>query len=483
MSALEAVLRQGAPVAGAAPHARVLLDAEGWAALASALASDDAVALLALWPGQRSVHAALLDDAGRVVVASGPAAPGYAALSPTRPGAALFERAARDLAGIVAEGAVDARPWLDHAEETAWLPAEGHGLHRILVGPIHAGVIEPGQFRFTLQGEAVVRMEVRLGFAHKGTLSLMQGRPPWAAARFAARLSGDSTVAHSTAFALAVEAASGVVAPPRALGLRVLMLEWERVANHLHDWGMICNDAAFAAIHAETGRLREAVLRASEAAFGHRLMMDRVVPGGVAADVSGEGVAALRSAALAVQRAMPALQRVLERHASLQDRLVGTGVIGAALVRRFASGGVVGRASGRGFDARMLASPLPYAALSPRVVTRSEGDVAARVAVRIEELQESLRMVHAVLDTLPDGPLDVALPARAGEGSALAEGFRGECFAWVSLDEGGAIREVMLRDPSWLHWPLLEAAVQGNIVADFPLINKSVNGSYSGCDL
>jgi Ni,Fe-hydrogenase III large subunit len=479
VSALEDVLRRGAPVAGAAPHARVLLDAAGWAALAA----EEAPALLALWPGQRSVHAALLDEAGRVVVASGPAAPGYAALSPLRPGAALFERAARDLAGVVAEGAVDSRPWLDHAEETAWLPAEGHGLHRILAGPIHAGVTEPGQLRFTVQGEAVVRMEVRLGFTHKGTLSLMQGKPPWAAARFAARLSGDSTVAHSSAFALAVEAASGVVAPPRAQALRVLMLEWERVANHLQDWGMICNDAGFAAIHAGTGRLRETVLRAAEAAFGHRLMMDRVVPGGVAVDVSGEGVAALRSAALAVQRAMPGLQRVLERHASLQDRLVGTGVIGAELVRRFAAGGVVGRASGRGFDARMLASPLPYAALSPRLVTRGEGDVAARLAVRIEELGESLRLVRAALDTLPDGPLEAPLPARAGEGSALVEGFRGECFAWVSLDDGGAIREVMLRDPSWLSWPLLEAAVQGNTVAEVPLIATSVNGSCAGCDL
>jgi Ni,Fe-hydrogenase III large subunit len=473
------ILRRGTAVAGAAPHARVLLDAEGWAALAATDAPD----LLALWPGQGRVHAAFCAEDGSVTVASAPAAPGYAALSPMRPGAALFERAAQDLAGFVAEGAADLRPWLDHAEASAWLPAEGHGLHRILVGPIHAGVIEPGQFRFTVQGEAVVRLELRLGFTHKGGLALMRGKPPWAAARFAARLSGDSTVAHSTAFALAVEAASGIVAPPRAQALRALMIEWERVANHLHDWGAICNDAGFAAIPAETGRLREAALRAADAAFGHRLMMDRAVPGGVAQDLAAEGVAALRAASAAIRAAVPPLIRILDNHASLQDRLAGTGIIAPALVRRFAADGVVGRASGRAFDARLLPSPLPYAALAPMIALREAGDVAARLAVRIEELRESLRLVSDLLGTLPDGPVAVPLAPRAGEGSALVEGFRGACFAWVSLDEGGAVGEVMLRDPSWLHWPLLEAAVQGNIVADFPLINRSVNGSYSGCDL
>jgi Ni,Fe-hydrogenase III large subunit len=474
-------LLAAAPAAGA--HGRLDLDAAGWARLAAALAADAAPPLLALWGVERGVRAAFLDPSGRPVVAAAPAAPGYAALSPARPGAALFERAARDLAGIVAEGAVDLRPWLDHTAPPEPLPAEGPGLHRILVGPIHAGVIEPGEFRFTVQGEAVVRLELRLGFTHKGTLALMRGKPPWAAARFAARLSGDSTVAHATAFALAVEAACGAAAPPRAEALRALMLEWERIANHLLDWGAIGNDAAFAAIHAEAWRLREGMLRAAGAAFGHRLMMDRVVPGGVAADLSPDGAAALRAAAEAVERAVPGLARIVESHASLQDRLVGTGVIAPALAEAFAAGGVVGRASGRRFDARLLPSPLPYAALAVSPAVRQEGDVAARLAVRIAEIGESLRLVRALLAALPEGPLSAPLPAAEGEGVALVEGFRGECFAFVALDAGGTIREVFLRDPSWLHWPLLEAAVQGNIVADFPLINKSINGSYSGCDL
>lgn len=483
MTGLSAVLARGAPVARAAPHGRVLLDATGWTALADALAAEDSTELLALWPGQRSVHAALLEPGGRLLVASGPAAPGYAALSPARPGAALFERAARDLGGIEAIGAADDRPWLDHAEETAWRPAGGKGLHRMLLGPVHGTVAEAGQFRVTLRGETVVRLEMRLGFTHKGTLSLMRGKPPWAAARFAARLSGDTTVAHSLAFALAAEAAAGIPAPPRAEALRAVMLEWERAASHLRGWGEIAEAAGLPAIAAETGRLREALLRAAEAAFGHRLMMDRAVPGGIAADPTPDGLAALRSTALAVQRAMQPLRRETGRHRGLGARLAGTGRIPEALARRFAAGGVVGRASGRGFDARQLASPLPYAALAPRLVTEQAGDAAARLRLRIAEAEESLRLVHALLDTLPDGPTDAALPARAGEGSALVEGARGDCFAWVSLDDGGAIREAMLRDPSWLHWPLLEAAAEGGSVADLPLIAASVNASCSGCDL
>lgn len=498
------LIRAGAPQ-GAQPAERYLLAAEAWARLPAALLAEPGLALLALWAEPGMVHAAFLEEASAVVLlASAPAEDGrYAALSPARPGAIRFERMIRDLWGLTAEDAVDLRPWLDHgrwelagpmsgqpaalpgaeAPQPAFLPVEGEGIHQIPVGPIHAGVIEPGHFRFHVQGEVVVRLEARLGYAHKGTLSLMLGKPPRAAAAFAARLSGDSTVAHGWAFAAAAEAALGVAVPPRAVALRGVMAELERVHNHLNDWGFICNDAAFAFPHARCGYLREGVLRACAAAFGHRLMMDRVLPGGVAPDIAAGGAAAILAALDAVEAEMPALLRIYDSHASLQDRMVGTGFLDPDHAARFAAGGFVGRGSGRGFDARLRPGYAPYDWLLPAIAVETGGDVDARVRVRVAELAASIGMVRRLLADLPAGETLAPLPALAGEGSALIEGFRGECLAWLRLDEGGVIRGLFLRDPSWLQWPLVEAAIEGNIVADFPLCNKSFNCSYSGVDL
>ncbi len=454
----------------------------------------DGLELLALWAEPGRAHAAWLDPATLAISrASLPAPAGrFPALSPRHPPAAWFERAIADLWGLEAEDGTDLRPWLDHGmwpvraplsgaaarhapalELPAFLPVQGAGIHQVPVGPIHAGVIEPGHFRFHVQGETIIRLEARLGYTHKGTLALMQGKSPRAAMRFAARLSGDATVAHSLAFARAAEAATGTAPPPRAEAIRRAMLELERLHNHLNDLGFIANDAAFAAIHAEAGLLREALLRAIAAACGHRLMMDRVIPGGVAGELDP---APLRPALAAIARALPALLRLYEGHASLQDRTLGTGIIPPALVAAYAPGGVVGRASGRAFDARLLDGPMA-------IPTQAGGDVDARWRQRHAEAEGSLALLDALLHALPDGPLASPLAQRGGEGLALAESFRGECLAWLRLDEGGLIEAAFLRDPSWLHWPLLEAAVIGNILADFPLINKSINGSYSGVDL
>nr|WP_246503877.1 nickel-dependent hydrogenase large subunit [Plastoroseomonas arctica] len=311
----------------------------------------------------------------------------------------------------------------------------------------------------------------------------MLGRSPRAAARYAARLSGDSTVAHAFAFARAAEAAMGVTAPPRAAALRGVMAEAERIHNHLNDFGFICNDAAFAYIHARCATLREGLLRATRLAFSHRLMMDAIIPGGVAQDIAPDGRDALLVALDAITAELPALARVYDTHASLQDRVVGTGSLDAALVARFGAGGPVGRASGRAFDARTALPYPPYDANPPIIPTLTTGDVDARARIRRLELPEAIRLMTALLDHMPAGDLAAPMPQRAGEGAALVEGFRGECLAWLRLDDGGLIRSVFLRDPSWLHWPLLEAAVRDNIVADFPLINKSINASYSGVDL
>ncbi|WP_207540428.1 hydrogenase large subunit [Sabulicella rubraurantiaca] len=452
---------------------------------------------LALWAEPGRVHAAFLDpETPAVQTATLPAETGqYPALSPRFPAAAWFERSIRDLWGLEAEGAADLRPWLDHGlwpiraplsrsasrhspvqELPEFLPVEGEGIHRIPVGPIHAGVIEAGHFRFHVQGETIVRLEARLGYKHKGVLALMLGKSPRAAMRFAARLSGDTTVAHSIAFARAAESASGAELPPRAVALRAAMLELERLHNHLNDMGFLAKDAAFTPLSAQFGLLREALLRVLAQCFGHRLMMDRIIPGGVALDPEDASLDRLRTVLAEIGRELPGLLAIYEGHASLQDRMMGTGIIPPALVAAFAPGGVVGRSAGRPFDARLLDGPIT-------VPLRTGGDVDARWRQRHDEALHSLALLDAILSALPSGPVTIPLPQRGGEAVALAEGFRGECLAWLRLDDGGLIEAAFLRDPSWLHWPLLEAAVIGNIVADFPLINKSFNGSYSGCDL
>ncbi|QYU67996.1 hypothetical protein J4558_24575 [Leptolyngbya sp. 15MV] len=261
------------------------------------------------------------------------------------------------------------------------------------------------------------------------------------------------------------------------------MLELERIANHLQDWGAICNDASFAYPHARCGLLREALLRANAIAFGHRLMMDAVIPGGVAVDIAAEGAQAIRGVLDAIAQDLPGLVRIYETHASLQDRVVGTGVLRAELAARFAAGGVVGRASGRAFDARHALPHAPYDELGITPIAIPEGDVDARARIRIAEIGTSMALVRRLLGRLEPGPIHAPLPQRGGEGIAAVEGFRGEILTWMSLDDGGLIRAVFPRDPSWLQWPLLEAAVEGNIVADFPLCNKSFNCSYSGVDL
>jgi Ni,Fe-hydrogenase III large subunit len=281
-----------------------------------------------------------------------------------------------------------------------------------------------------------------------------------------------------------VEAALNIAVPPRAHYLRALMAELERLANHFGDIGAICNDASFSLMHAHCGILRERVLRAADACFGHRLMMDRIIPGGVACDLAPDGAASLETALAEIRWRFPRLTELYDNTASLQDRTVKTGIVRAALVRQFGAGGYVGRASGRNFDARKAPGYAPYDQLQFDVPVLTDGDVNARVWVRIREVEQSLGLIDQILRRLPDGPLAAPVPAVAGisEGLGLVEGFRGDVLAWLRLD-GDRVVRCHLRDPSWLQWPLLEAAIEGNIVADFPLCNKSFNCSYSGHDL
>jgi Ni,Fe-hydrogenase III large subunit len=484
------------------PWPRVIVGDDGWRTAIHRLAAGECT-LLGLWGDDAAVHMALLDNASVIAVLTYRSRDGiYPSVGARHAPAIRLERTIRSLFGLQADGSPDIRPWLDlgfwniehplgaatpasEGGPYAFLPAEGEGLHQIPVGPVHAGIIEPGHFRFTANGEHVVRLEQRLGYVHKGIEKLMQGKRLEDAAKLAGRTSGDSTVAYAYAFALAAEAALQVQAPPRAAYLRALMAELERLANHFGDIGAICNDASFTVMHAQCGILRERVLRAAQACFGHRLMMDAVVPGGVARDFPPEGPATVRGLLAEIRRIFPALVELYDNTASLQDRTVTTGIVRAQYARQFGAGGYVGRASGRDFDARRAFAYAPYDELSFDVPTRDAGDVNARVWIRIREAEQSLSLIEQVLDHLPAGEIGAPLHAtgQVCEGMALTEAFRGDVLVWLRLDPDGHISRCHLRDPSWFQWPLLETAIEGNIVADFPLCNKSFNCSYSGHDL
>jgi Ni,Fe-hydrogenase III large subunit len=236
-------------------------------------------------------------------------------------------------------------------------------------------------------------------------------------------------------------------------------------------------------IHAHCSVLRERTLRAADACFGHRLMRGCIVPGGIAADINVDGATALIALIAEVRSKFPALVSLYDDTASLQDRTVTTGILKPELARQFGAGGYVGRASGRDFDARRAFSYAPYDRLSFEVPVRSEGDVNARVWIRIREVEQSLSLIEQILAQLPTGATRLEVPRRAGEGMAIVEGFRGDILVWLRLDPDGHVARCHLRDPSWFQWPLLEAVIEGNIVADFPLCNKSFNCSYSGHDL
>ncbi|HEY7459125.1 MAG TPA: hydrogenase expression protein HypE [Xanthobacteraceae bacterium] len=479
------------------------IDARTWQAFAEALGRGEGE-LLALFGDEGRVHMIVHDpDTSAVEMLAVAVENGrYPSVGAHHAPAIRLERAIRDLFGYEPEGLKDTRPWLDHgafeigvplgARSAArrqasyeFLPAEGEGLHQIPVGPVHAGIIEPGHFRFTASGETIVRLEQRLGYVHKGVESLMAGAKLEHAAQLAGRVSGDSTVAYQFAFARAAEMTLGVEAPPRAEHLRALMAELERIANHLGDFGAICNDASFALIHAHCGILRERALQAADFCFGHRLMRDRITPGGVTADLTGEGVACLRALVAEVGPRFRELYDFYDGTTSLLDRTVTTGIVAPDLVRRFAPGGYVGRAAGRDFDARRDLAYAPYGSLSFVVASYSASDVDARLRVRADEIAASISLVSQIIDTLPDGDVRAKLPAASPqrEGLGIVEGFRGDVLVYLRLAADGTVARCHPRDPSWFQWPLLEAAVEGNIVADFPLCNKSFNCSYSGHDL
>ncbi len=424
-------------------------------------------------------------------------------------GADRLERHLQDMVGLSFLDHPDPRRWTRHgawpeghfplraefspvggppapaADGYQFIQAQGPGVYEIPVGPVHAGIIEPGHFRFQAVGEAVLNLEERLGYVHKGVEKVAEGRDPEALARLAGRVSGDTTVGHTWAACMALERAVRLAIPRRAAVLRAIMAERERIANHLGDIGAICNDVGFAFAFYQFARLRELWQRDSLRHLGHRLMMDRVVPGGVATDLDLNAAATLRSAGATLRKELKELLPLLNDYPSLEDRLVSTGVLSKELARRLGTLGYVARASGLDYDLRRDYPYAPYEVLTVNVPIFSQGDVAARMNVRAGEILTSLDLLDQLLRDLPEGAVRTAWkhPGTECEGLGLVEGWRGEILTYVRLDAQGRVRRFFPRDPSWFNWPALEELIQGNIVPDFPVCNKSVNGSYSGHDL
>lgn len=473
--------------------------------------------LVALWAedcGDReasfALHAAFANQAGLLwlelpLLAGISAFPSLAAIFPA---ALRMERSVHDLLGLRPENLDDIRPWLRHnawpadvfplrrdfpmtqhypglPDNYSFIAVSGEGVHEVPVGPVHAGTIEPGHFRFQVVGEKVLRLEERLGFNHKGIEKHFTGMDLMQGARLAGRVSGDNNVGFALAYAQAVEGLTRTPVPMRAQWLRALLLERERVANHLGDLGALGNDAGLAFGLTQFGRLKELFLRTNAALFGHRYLLDQILPGGVAGDLEDAGLVRLRDEHEQLRAALTPLKGIYDEHAGLQDRFMGTGRVEPALAARLGLMGVAGRASGQAWDLRVQYPAFPYTDLDVNMATHRDGDVAARATVRFEEIEESLRLMDEILACMPDGEILAPLlpaPAQAA-GIGWVEGWRGEILVWLRSDAKGQVGRCHPHDPSWIIWPAVEYAILGNIIADFPLINKSFNLSYSGPDL
>jgi Ni,Fe-hydrogenase III large subunit/Ni,Fe-hydrogenase III component G len=416
-----------------------------------------------------------------------------------------FEREMADLFGIHVSGHPDPTPLVRHgfwpedyhplrtdaeprvfADDGQPFPftqVAGEGVFEIPVGPVHAGVIEPGHFRFSVVGETIIHMRSRLYFTHKGTEKLFEGRAPEQGVELAERVSGDTSVGHALAYCQAVEAAAGIEVPRRARYLRVLLLELERLYNHIADVGAIANDTGFAVAHAHCYRIRESLLRLNKRVTGSRLLRGAVAPGGVVVDV--EDAAAVADA---VTRALADFEEVVEvclGNTLLMDRLEGTGTLSRDAAAEHGVLGVVARASGIDTDMRRDQPFAAYDELTFTVPVMASGDVKARALVRIEEARQSALLVQQACRALPPGatmtPLGRLEPYRPACG--IVEGWRGRIVHWLVAGEDGRLRRLKIVDPSFLNWPALAVALNDTIVPDFPLCNKSFNLSYSGNDL
>jgi Ni,Fe-hydrogenase III large subunit/Ni,Fe-hydrogenase III component G len=361
---------------------------------------------------------------------------------------------------------------------------EGEGVFQVRVGPVHAGIIEPGHFLFSVAGEPILYLQIRLFYTHKGTEKLFENVPVPHGVRLAESISGDSSFAHGTAFCRAIERAAQVEVPPRAEALRTICLELERLYNHIADIGAIATDVAFVVANAHAMRLKERLLRLNEELTGNRLLRGMVCLGGVRLDWSAEQLQALSRLIGELEGEFASLVGLIQASASTRDRLEGTGILTPETAKNLGVIGMAGRASGFEHDLRRDFPHAAYSQVKFTVPVYRVGDVLHRIQVRIDEVGQSLAIIRQLMANLPEGEVRVKVTdLPAGQiGLGYVEGWRGEIFHWIRTLPGNRLARCKIKDPSLQNWPALTEAVQGNIIPDFPVINKSFNLSYSGTD-
>jgi len=420
--------------------------------------------------------------------------------------ASRFEREIQDMFGIEFVGHPDHRPLVRHAfwpgefhplckdarlpepfvnDGTAFpfTPVGGEGVYEIPVGPVHAGIIEPGHFRFSVVGETIIDLSIRLSYTHKGTEKLFEGRNPAAGVPLAERISGDTTIGHSMAYCQALESLAHTCVPPRGQYLRVILLEMERLYNHIADFGAIANDTGFAVAHSHCFRIREKLLRLNKQLTGNRLLRGGLALGGVCWDMPED--LDLAAELKLIRTDFNEVVEISLNNTLLLNRLEGTGRLTNQTAVDHGVLGFVARASGINIDTRRDHPFAAYPFLKFNVPVFDAGDVYSRALVRVEEVRESVSLIQQALNNLPGGPVSTMLgPLPPFEPAwGMVEGWRGTIIHWVMVDQGGKLYRVKVKDPSFVNWPALEFAVLKNIVPDFPLCNKSFNQSYSGYDL
>ncbi|WAC94256.1 NADH-quinone oxidoreductase subunit C [Mycobacterium sp. Aquia_213] len=413
--------------------------------------------------------------------------------------ASRFEREMADLYGIRPAGHPKPRRLVRHAHWPDWHPmrtdagpapefadagafpflnVEGPGVYEIPVGPVHAGLIEPGHFRFSVAGETVVRLKARLWFVHRGIEKLFHGRAAAEGVELAERISGDTSAAHALAHSLAVEDALGIELPDEVHRLRALIVELERLYNHAADLGALANDIGYGIANTHAQRIRERLLRLNANVTGHRLLRGAIRPGGIALQGLPDTEELLLLAADVAEVASLTLA-----NAVAYDRFAGTAILRSEDASALGCLGYVARASGLRTDARV---EHPTVELPIVEIGAADGDVLARYTVRRDEFAASAVLAQHIVES-HSGPIEYIARADAtttpSSGVGIVEGWRGTIVHRVEVDTTNRITRAKIVDPSWFNWPALPVAMAETIVPDFPLANKSFNQSYAGNDL